>query len=370
MSHVTRTWQVENTWNCPSCSALNRGRDLDCRHCGARKDARVEDRVSGPDAPEVTDPALLRKATAGPNWTCEYCGGQDRNLQGECDHCGGLKSQPSAETSLPSARLVRDLDPPPLWKRRLIGPIVGWQLAIILASLAVLGSIVWLFIWIFTPRVVHSHVSATSWEYTVNLRERAQFHEGGEWGRPGTKGFYDDPAFNVSCDSRYYGTQDCDPYRCNPRQVSYSCNCTSYSCNCTSSCSSNRNGFSTCKQTCSTCTRCGTCYRTEYSTCYHQCPIYRDWCSYDYYDWPIKATQKTQGSDQSCRWPEMSADDNQRLQKTEKYDVQFKDEEDVFEYVPESLAAYKQFTVGEAWTLQIGKVRGKIESLQKTSTDK
>ena len=75
MSHVTRTWQVEDTWICPSCSASNRGRDLACRQCGARKDARVEDHASGPAAPEVTDPELLRKATAGPNWTCSYCGG-------------------------------------------------------------------------------------------------------------------------------------------------------------------------------------------------------------------------------------------------------------------------------------------------------
>jgi hypothetical protein len=126
MSHVTRTWQVENTWNCPSCSAINRGRDLDCQRCGARKGAQVEDQLSGSDAHAVTDPELLRKATAGPNWACEYCGGQERNSHGECAHCGGPKIRASS-TRAPAQ------DPLPIWKRRLIGSIAGWHLGLILA---------------------------------------------------------------------------------------------------------------------------------------------------------------------------------------------------------------------------------------------
>ncbi len=387
-THVRRTWQVENTWNCQHCGAQNLGRHLACQECGARKGTATRDHVAGPEAPEVRDPQLLKKATAGANWKCEHCGNQERNTEGECTHCAAPKSRPARLMSVPfytsiepllprsdaasvsssfSVEKNYDIRPDPLWRRELIGPLRGWHLALIVAGLA---GLIWGIVWILTPREVDAKVTDLSWTYTSNIRERQTLADA-EWGRPGSKGFYKEPAFNVRCESRYYGTENCNPHQCNAHQVSYSCNCTSYSCNCRQSCTDNRNVFSTCTEVCSTCQRCDTCYRTEYDTCYDQCPVYRDWCSYNYYDWPIKTTQHTSGADHVVRWPDLvPIGDQQRLQKIEKYKVDFRTAAEAFEYAPESLTDFRRFTRGDPWRLKIGKVRGRVENLEPILAEK
>lgn len=399
MSYVKRTWQVENTWNCPSCSALNRGRDMDCRTCGARKDAKVVDNLSGPQAPVVTEPARVREAKAGPNWTCEHCDNQERNLHGECAHCGGPKSQAAGYKEVfykrvgrASVRNVRaegnitvistgidDDDVEAIHQdlpRAQIGsirPDFPWvRVGAALAIVGVLGSFVWLVIWLCTPRTVDTRVNELSWQYTVNLRQRVQLHNDGEWNHPSGKGFYGEPVSNLVCDSRYYGNENCHPHDCNPHAVSYDCNFSTYECNCYQSCSNNRNGYSTCKETCSTCSRHETCSRTEYDTCYDSCPVYKDWCSFDYYDWPIVAMQQTNGSDQETHWPTLGPDDSgvQRIQQIEKYDVKFRSEEETYDYVPSTLGDYRRFHLGDAWRLKIGRVRGKVDSLEPLRAEK
>ena len=52
-----------------------------------------------------------------------------------------------------------------------------------------------------------------------------------------------------------------------------------------------------------------------------------------------------------------------------RYGVQFKDEEDTFDYAPKSLSDYKRFNAGDAWILKVGKVRGRIESLQREAAE-
>src|SRR5262249_1425988 len=161
--------------------------------------------------------------------------------------------------------------------------------------------------WLHTPKYTNVKVDTIYWQYTVNLRTREVHHDDG-WGHPGTKGFYNEVAFNVNCQDKYYGTEDCNPHKCNPHQVSYSCKCKSVKYNCRKSCQNEGNGYSGCTENCSERNECSTCYRTEYDTCYDECPVYRDWCSYDYAEWPVTQTLSTSGDDHTVYWPNLTTD--------------------------------------------------------------
>lgn len=386
MARVTETWFVENSWTCSSCQADdNPGRLLNCRYCGARKPKDAAERMGLPDNP-VTDPELLKQAKAGPNWVCEYCGGQERDLRGDCTQCGGPKAHRVDNSDLnellqeefPVAQVHsyhgvenhHTVNLKPWWTH--VEGMRGWAnkhptaAVVIPLSVAGGGMLLWFFIWLFTPRYVDVKVEDVVWTYTANLRHRTQLHTE-EWGRPGTRGFYNEPAFNVSCERRYYGDEDCNPHDCHPHSQSYSCNCTSYDCNCSTSCSNSRNGFSNCSRSCGSCSRCDTCYRTVYDTCYDRCSVYKDWCSYDYYDWPIASTQMTSGHDHAVYWPYLvPASAEERVQKIQNYKVLFSCPDDKYEYEPDSLLEYKRFSIGDAWRLQVGKIRDHhIEGMQK-----
>ena len=360
MSRVRRTWTVENIWACGSCSASNRGRDLNCRNCGKRKAAEVRDRVPDPEAaPEVKAPALLRQARAGANWKCPYCGGQERDLEGDCTLCGGRRASSSHENtpgptySRPAAFDVRE----PLWRK---------PAAVFLAGLVFLGLVVWLVAWCATPRTAEVRVDRLSWTYTEHLRARETRH-GEEWGRPGSKGFYSEAAFNVSCVEKQRGTKKCKPYDCNPHDEPYDCR--PHDCRCRKTCSDNGNGYSSCQERCDTCYE--TCYETVYDTCYKQCPVYDDWCSYDYHEWPVEQTKTTSGNDHKVAWPGLvAADEKHRVQRVEAYAVEFvrTTGKETFPYHPSTLADFKRFFVGDAWKIEISKIRGRVTPVKITRT--
>lgn len=76
----------EGKWRCTFCSAVNRGRDMDCTGCGVRRGADVEFFLED-DAPAVDDEARLREANDGPDWLCETCGGSNRLSLKTCQAC-------------------------------------------------------------------------------------------------------------------------------------------------------------------------------------------------------------------------------------------------------------------------------------------
>ncbi|HOX43800.1 MAG TPA: zinc finger Ran-binding domain-containing protein [Myxococcota bacterium] len=81
---------IELQWRCSSCGADNLGRYLRCPSCGSPKEA--DERHALPadtrQAESVTDPALLAKALAAPNWRCASCGSDQRAADGRCQSCG------------------------------------------------------------------------------------------------------------------------------------------------------------------------------------------------------------------------------------------------------------------------------------------
>ncbi len=109
---------IELTWRCSSCGVSNLGRHMACTGCGNPKDDSEEyEMPADPSAvADVTDPALLRMAEAGANWSCAYCGSDQRDLDGGCRRCGAGRSE-GANVPKPlfaGAPSPYDLDPDPV----------------------------------------------------------------------------------------------------------------------------------------------------------------------------------------------------------------------------------------------------------------
>lgn len=390
--YIKRTWVVENTWKCDSCGRDNLGRHMKCEGCGSPKEKQEKDNTSASTtAPAVTDPELLRLANQGANWVCEYCGGQVRNEHGKCvKNCGAPRADPPSSPAPPpdgkgapcafcggfcggrcpqGAPYVPQAAPKPAraaprpLPTGVPGPGVSkpkakpfkvpwWVVGAVLGG----GGLIALLVWLLTSWEVEARVSGIEWTYTSNLRQRTTMH-GEDWGSPSG-------AFNVSCQRKLYGTEDCHPHNCNAHSVSYECNCTSYECNCRTSCTDNKNGFSSCSETCSSCQRCSTCSRTEYDTCYDQCDVYKDWCSYDYYEWPIIATKETYGVTHDEHWADLKADGPlQRLDQHETYEVKFAGKEDAWKYRPGNLTEFQRFSTGATWKIQVNRL-GMVHPVQ------
>lgn len=210
--------------------------------------------------------------------------------------------------------------------------------------------------WFVLPWEEHVTVSATSWSRTTHLQQRVTRHEAGAWGSP------PGGSFNAVCETRQHGTHRCNPYSCNPHSVSYECNCHQVSAgeSCSTHCSSGGNGFSHCEQSCTPrySQQCSTCSRTEYDTCYRQCPTYEDWCAYDYYEWPEIAQQTTRGSgNDPVVWPALAVSANppspQRLVRQESYSVRFHNSNDDWTHAPTSVSEYTRFRVGAHWDIKV-----------------
>lgn len=217
-----------------------------------------------------------------------------------------------------------------------------------------LAAIIALIVWIFTPWQEHTRVASAAWSRTTNLQQRVT-RDGSGWGSPAG-------AFNVACETRQHGTHDCNPYDCHPHSVSYECRCHEVSAgeSCHESCTHEGNGFSSCHEVCTPHYReeCSTCSRTEYDTCYHQCPTYEQWCTYQYYEWPQIDTATTRGTDRDpVVWPALDVDPNapspQRLDRSETYTVTFNDPNGTWTDHPTSAAEFGRFHVGDPWVIEV-----------------
>ncbi len=339
---VVKSWIVENTWTCSSCQLVNKGRDLACTSCGNPKEKDEKD-IIHPEAPPVTDPTLLAQASQAPHWVCEYCQSTQRDSEGHCTACGGGKTKdPNWDRHAPPKKKKVDRLPSisvPLPSTP-IAPKFPRAGALTIAA-GILGAILF-GVWLFSPRKLEARVTSMHWSHLVKYEERTIRHGEG-WGAPLD-------SFNDSCSTRLSGYHDCDPYQCNPHLEPYDCN--SYKCNCSThtSCRNLKNGYSKCDEirSCSTCYH--TCTRTAYSRCYHQCPTYSQWCSYDFYRWEARGERTLTGNDGVVAWPDMGVEDTtHRALKVASYIVNFQERENSFSVDPNTTADFQRYAVGQRW---------------------
>ena len=109
---------IELVWRCSSCQHKNLGRHTICEGCGNPKDESEEyEMPADPSAAvSVSDPELLALAKGGENWSCQYCGSDQRDQAGECKRCGGDRTHPAearaATKEAAARRLAQQAGPP------------------------------------------------------------------------------------------------------------------------------------------------------------------------------------------------------------------------------------------------------------------
>lgn len=357
----------EKKWKCVSCGAEVAGRDIACPSCGNRKDD--EETYVTANTPEVVrDPELIAVAKAGANTTCPNCGGECRADAVQCFGCGASLEKDAPKPVRAAPQMVDE--PLPAAPRTLFGA------SVIMTGLAIFGAavVVILGVWLLMPHEVEAKVSTIAWKYEVQLKDLVTLHEE-DWDSP-------IDAYNVRCEQRQHGTEDCKPHDCNPHKVDcnpYKCNphqerCNPHDCNCTKSvgdCHDLDNGFEECDEVvdCDTCydecTEYDTCYEkcTEYDTCYEQCPVYDDWCAYDRDRWLPGLRDTTAGTSHDVHWPTLDAHgDQQRAKKTEQYTVTFLIDGEPHTFAPTSLTEFTKYTPGEAWIVNLSML-GSVEPL-------
>lgn len=339
----------EGLWDCPSCGRKgNRGPQRSCVGCGAPRGDDVAFYLAH-DAPEVTDPKALAAAEAGADWTCEFCGGDNRATDEVCRGCSAARGTSPQRPE----RVILDADaappPPPQGvaappeetkkkkKRRGCG------------CLTLLGLVVLFFAWLGCPNEQVVTVTGLSWERTVEV-EQHRVESGEAWSdelpkgaeelsrqtlvdgtervqvgtRPGTRTVTE--RVQVGTEQVKVGVRDLgngyfeDVYEDRPV------------------------------------------YETRSREEPTQEPIYetrprrRDKVRYRLETWQPARTERAAGNDRNPAWPQLRLRSDERAGKREEsYVVHFRDADgDAYVYRPKSEAEWSGFRLGERYEADLG----------------
>lgn len=315
---------IEMTWGCSSCAKQNLGRHKQCQGCASPKDGseKYEMPADPSQAVSVTDAALLRMATAGPDWRCAYCDSDQRATDGSCQNCGA--SPVAAPSAAPAAAIASRFQ---LTKRRKIA------LAALGATAMTVGGVTWN---ARRPRDYDARVTAVTWERVIDVEKFAiRTREGFTDTMPGEafdivsvgqRVHHHEQVFDHN-ETEYYSVTVPDGYRTESYTERVSCgqDCTDVPERCSEKCTSDNNGFATCRTSCTGGgQRCTTRYCNESRTRqvaktrqeqrsrivakYRSEPRYAEGFSYKIWAWQPERTVRAAGaSTTDVRWPDGGA---------------------------------------------------------------
>lgn len=87
-------------WDCNTCGYKGiLGPETQCPNCGANRPKGVVF-YQAAEKDIVQDPDILKKAKAGADWRCSYCGGHNKAWQKQCTTCGNQKSVQGGDKDL------------------------------------------------------------------------------------------------------------------------------------------------------------------------------------------------------------------------------------------------------------------------------
>lgn len=343
--------QIEMTWKCSSCDHRNLGRFKVCQNCKNPKDGS-EDWEMPEDtskAATVTEASLLKMALAGPDWRCAYCGSDQRRTDKGCANCGAdaLDAEEPEEQPQRSQPPLPPITPAsPLKGVLMVAGLVG----ACLASGAIHR-------WNKNrPRDFEARVSDVSWRRSISVeRYESVAFEGFKETMPadaesvkslGKREHHQEQVFD-HYETERYTVQVPDGYRSESYSARESCGqtCTSKPQSCREVCTSNKNGFASCRQSCSGGGQsCSTKYcnvtktrqvaktrtenRTRQVSKYRSEPRYAEAFSWTHWEWRPNRTVNANGTDVTCRWPtsslkkDLKAGEDEREQRSESFTVQ------------------------------------------------
>ena len=163
-----------------------------------------------------------------------------------------------------------------------------------------------LFWWLGKTRHEPFMVVDARWRTETRLHQKTLMHDSG-WGRP-----WDSGAFNVDCHRKLRDYEDCN---------------------------------------------CVMMPDTMIEDC-DRCPVYDDWCEWDYYGWPvIKRAQRSGLPDETPTYEPLEAGKDQRLSFHETYEVLWVNEEKKNrEYHAASVAELRLYRDRDWWDVEVNKL--------------
>ncbi len=155
----------EGVWDCPYCGATRiRGPETECNNCGASRDDDVK--LYLPEgAAEVTDEQALKRASAGADWRCGFCGSESPAGTEVCTECGAK----------PDGTERRRADPPPAPPtpaaavqkvQKKSGGGRWWIALLVLGAIAAV-----LYFFVFRTHAEQVEVKAHEWERVIQIEK-------------------------------------------------------------------------------------------------------------------------------------------------------------------------------------------------------
>jgi len=87
-------------WDCTTCGYKGvLGPKTECPNCGASRPKNVKFYLAD-EKDIVQDPEVLKKAKAGADWVCSYCGGDNKALETHCKTCGNDRDATDGDENL------------------------------------------------------------------------------------------------------------------------------------------------------------------------------------------------------------------------------------------------------------------------------
>ncbi|MSP63437.1 MAG: hypothetical protein EXR72_24455 [Myxococcales bacterium] len=368
--------QIEMLWSCTSCGHKNLGRYKECRGCGNAKDGSETYEMPGDPAAaaSVSDGNLLAMARAGADWKCSFCGSDQRAVDGRCRQCG---ASPTVAPSAPSSA--------PTPSRRRAGSvlaIVGGTLVAVFGALAGL---------LYLGRPPTLAVVEVGFEHVISVeRYEVAKHEGFAEQQPaeafavhalGKRHHHDDQVPDGFRTEEYFvDVPDGTRTEWTSERVACGRDCTDRPRVCNEKCSTNKNGFASCKTSCTGGGQsCTTRYcserrshqvpktrserRTRQVQRYRAVPRSAEWFAWSVREWRPNREVKAAGNTTATRWPGdeevrlgvgLADGEKERASRAGRYRVLFADGKGArHPYVPATLDEYQQLPLGEKRRLRL-----------------
>jgi len=349
---------IKLQWLCPNCGTKNPGPNKFCTGCGAAQPADVK--FEQPERQDlIKDEEEIRRAKAGPDIHCAFCGTRNFGDAKFCGQCGGdlqegkireegqvmgaYQTGPQKQVACPScgamnvdtayqcencgAPLERKAAAPPAVKpeKAPMKPGIG---CVIAAVLGILGLILIVALLSAGGKTegVEATLQSAGWERLVFIQGLKPVNR---------QAFIDQIPANASigsCEDRYHHSED------EPVENSVEACGTPYTVDT------------------------GSGYAEVIQDCVYE--VYLEYCNYTVEEWQVVDQVILQGSDRSPQWPNPQLEANERLGDTrESYSAIFSTDEGQMTYTFSDEDLYEQLIPGSQWVLLVNN-SGQIVSIE------
>jgi len=335
---------IKLEWTCPNCGTRNPGPEKTCRNCGSPQPENVQFERSA-DSSLITDEQEIKKAAAGADVQCGFCGTRNPAGAETCSQCGsdlregkqreaGRELAPAAAvpqqvtcancgqanpaTALncancgsPLPRLAPAAPSLAAGGQKPTGMSRGKKIAIAGGAAALLAlCCLAVALLAFPSKTVNATVQAVQWQTTASVEDQQEVHYSDQTGSPPSG------AYDVS--SRTDNQEVCEDKTVDTG-----------------------NGYAEVQQVC----------HDESTTTY----------SYTVLEWQTVDTLTKQGEDLNPSWADPTLTQGERRGEDQAdYTVVFAGEGDRYTYSPGTLQEFQQYEIGSEWQLKLNALGGVV----------